>query len=383
MGVKARQGGDMQQVKDRYKLFGSYEEARLLSNETVDFAKGSVVELISHWNIYLRMAMVKFRMDALSAETLLSELIYDFAREPDLDYAPTDELERRAKESIFEEKGINTAFYINSIGLKSIRKQDEFYQEDNREYYTSEIDDENGSESTDLFENVGLFDEIEKDIKNLDSKLEYGDEGENSDLDTDDTEDSVGSDSQQDKEKHSDKGQLNIYYSKAIKSKMEYLYQVGLSNNFLSFRPNVIELPIEQHISVNNSDVTYDISDIQQLQKGDGLDDVGIDIKAELHYLSAFRYKARSLDILRALLVLIYLEDKMSDMVNTGIDNKKILKLLLNCDDDGVEEVNKQLTTNTDIRTVWRYLHTIPNGAEILKEYVYGGDFLENFIKMV
>ena len=81
--------------------------------------------------------------------------------------------------------------------------------------------------------------------------------------------------------------------------------------------------------------------------------------------------------------MLIYLEDKMSDMVNTGIDNKKILKLLLSCDDDGVEEVNKQLTTNTDIRTVWRYLHTIPNGAEILKEYVYGGDFLENFIKMV
>lgn len=340
-------------IKDRRKLFGSYEESKVIKGETIDFAKGSVVELMNHWNAYLRMAMMKFRMDEISAEALLAEIIYEMAKEPDIYYVTDGETN---PDSIMEVPDVNPTFYVRKE-QKTDYKATPVKEYNDVSNYDDEASDFDILEE--LTDKLGIFDDTDP----LDS--------EGADIDEDNS---------QDKEEKDASG-LNPFYCKAIKSKMEYLYQVGLSNNTLSFRPNIVELPIEQKVSVNNSEVTYDISDVNQLLKGDGLEDVGIELEAEVRYMSAFRNLEGNMDILKALLVLMYLEDKMSDMVNVGIDNKKILKLLLGCTDDGIDIMQHQLHYNSDVSSLWKYLHSAHNGIACLKKYVYGSDYIETFIQ--
>jgi len=334
--------------RDR-RLFGSYDNLKIIKGESIDFAKFTIAELLRNWKSYLRMTVSKFKLDEMSAEALLSEVIYDFAKEPDINYSETADNEVMAE--MFDRE-INPTFYACKgqtadikQGTKTKVKQYNFspdYDED------TDNDKLKGEILEDIAENIDIEDEAEE-------------EGKSSDL----TEKEIG---------------LNPTYCKAIKSKMEYIYQVGLSNNNLSFRPNIIELPIEQKVSVNNAEVIYDISDIKQLEKGDELDAIGVDLASELRYLSTLRYQKGNLDTLRALLILMCLEDRMSEMVNIGIDSKKILKLLLGCTDDGVEIVQKQLRYDSDVTTAWSHLHLVPNGLQQLETYVYGGEYIEKFI---
>jgi hypothetical protein len=168
-----------------------------------------------------------------------------------------------------------------------------------------------------------------------------------------------------------------------IKSRIDYIYAAGISNPKVTFRPNIRDIPLEFTTDTNDKDSTMDLSDKQQVQRGDGLGKSLIDIQTEIEDAKPYRYLQQGVDMFKVMYVLVASEEYTLDMKHDISDTLYILQNILGYDSDALEAIKQQLCEESKFSELWKSLHQIDNGLTELGNFIGCTEVFKSVFKMV
>lgn len=155
-----------------------------------------------------------------------------------------------------------------------------------------------------------------------------------------------------------------------IKSRIDYTFAGGMSSTKTSFRPNMRVTPLIIDYEGSDRESSLDLSDKQQVQKGDGLSKSLIDIETEIEDAKPYRYLQQGVDMFKVMYVLVCTEEYSMGTNADFSDTLYILQNILGYDAEALEAIRQQLCGESKFNELWKSLHQIDNGLTKLEGFI-------------
>lgn len=135
------------------------------------------------------------------------------------------------------------------------------------------------------------------------------------------------------------------------------------------------EEALEKEYKGYDNDSTYDLSDRQQIQKWDGLDNSLINVQSELEEIKPYRYLSQGVDMLKVIYLML-----SADENNWEDENLKVLDMLqvvLGYDNEAMEAIRIKFTEDTKFIDLWKSLFVSQDGLSVLKAHIGGSAYYD------
>lgn len=167
-----------------------------------------------------------------------------------------------------------------------------------------------------------------------------------------------------------------------IKSRIDSVYMGEQSNCTSSVRRNLKEEPLERDYKGSDKDTTYDLSDIKQVQKGDGLEKSLINIMSEIEDVKPYRYLPQGVDMFKVIHLLLCTEEYVDEEeVRDFSDVQGLLQNVYGYDAEALEAIKCQLCENSKFNELWKSLYIVNDGLAALRTFIGCSEFIESVFK--